>query len=117
MHIKRQIHLRMGINAFHLVLFFVLKCVNVGFYIWHHKYNTITQELKHNRITDYLTTDRWRSEKFKMGEGHKSIKRIRRISIAWQILFSFTERQSQNLLNALLENNQAVMTVKKLTSS
>ena len=28
-------HLRMGINAFHLVLFFVLKCVNVGFYIWH----------------------------------------------------------------------------------
>ena len=35
MHIKWQIHLRMGINAFHLVLFFVLKCVNVGFYIWH----------------------------------------------------------------------------------
>ena len=33
MHIKWQIHLRMGINAFHLVLFFVLKCVNVGFYI------------------------------------------------------------------------------------
>ena len=25
----------MGINAFHLVLFFVLKCVNVGFYVWH----------------------------------------------------------------------------------
>ena len=35
MHIKWQIHLRMGINAIHLVLFFVLKCVNVGFYIWH----------------------------------------------------------------------------------
>ena len=57
MHIKRQIHLRMGINAFHLVLFFVLIYVNVGFYIWHPTQNSFFQNYSEVPYRQSITSD------------------------------------------------------------